>query len=122
MGSVRNAAKNASAMDRDVRRWDMPVRYRTAPATTDGLPTTDYRLRTSDYRLSVFGDIIRPTPTMPIAPGTRLGVYDVTAQIGEGGMGQVFLATDTKLKRQVAVKILPPSVAGDPDRLARFQR
>ena len=40
-------------------------------------------------------------------PGTRLGVYEVTAQIGEGGMGQVYRATDTKLKRQVAIKILP---------------
>src|SRR5262245_29494688 len=59
---------------------------------------------------------------MGLAPGTRLGAYEVTAQIGEGGMGQVFRATDTKLKRQVAIKILPPSLAADPDRLARFQR
>ena len=59
---------------------------------------------------------------MALTPGTRLGVYEVTAQIGEGGMGQVYRATDTKLKRQVAVKILPPSVAADRDRLARFQR
>jgi serine/threonine-protein kinase len=57
-----------------------------------------------------------------LSPGTRLGVYEVTAQIGEGGMGQVYRATDTKLKRQVAIKILPPSLANDPDRLARFQR
>ena len=59
---------------------------------------------------------------MSLSPGTRLGVYDITAQIGEGGMGQVFRATDTKLKRQVAIKILPPSLAADHDRLARFQR
>src|SRR5437588_566600 len=59
---------------------------------------------------------------MPLASGTRLGVYEVTALIGEGGMGQVYRATDTKLKRQVAIKILPPSVAADHDRLARFQR
>jgi serine/threonine protein kinase len=59
---------------------------------------------------------------LPLTPGTRLGVYEVAAQIGEGGMGQVFRATDTKLKRQVAIKILPPSVAADHDRLARFQR
>jgi len=57
-----------------------------------------------------------------LAPGTRLGAYEVTAQIGEGGMGQVYRATDTRLKRQVAIKILPPSLAGDSDRLARFQR
>jgi serine/threonine protein kinase len=59
---------------------------------------------------------------LALIPGTRLGVYDVTEQIGEGGMGEVHRATDTKLKRQVAIKILPPSVAADVDRLARFQR
>ena len=59
---------------------------------------------------------------MSLVPGTRLGAYEVTAQIGEGGMGQVYRATDTKLKRQVAIKILPPSLAADHDRLARFQR
>jgi serine/threonine protein kinase len=59
---------------------------------------------------------------LSLTPDTRLGVYDITAQIGEGGMGQVFRATDTKLKRQVAIKILPPAVAADAERLARFQR
>ena len=57
-----------------------------------------------------------------LTPGTRLGVYEVTAQIGAGGTGHVFRATDTKLKRQVAIKILPPSLAAEHDRLARFQR
>ena len=55
-------------------------------------------------------------------PGTRLGVYEVTALIGAGGMGQVYRATDTQLKRQVAMKVLPASLATDRDRLARFQR
>ena len=59
---------------------------------------------------------------MALTPGTRLGVYEVTSLIGEGGMGQVYRATDTKLKRQVAIKILPPSIAADHDRLTRFQR
>src|SRR4249919_4142494 len=59
---------------------------------------------------------------MALTAGTRVGPYDITAQIGEGGMGQVFRATDTKLKRQVAIKILPPAVAADAERLARFQR
>ncbi len=59
---------------------------------------------------------------MALTPGTRLGVYDITAPIGEGGMGQVYRATDTRLKRQVAIKVLPPSLAADADRLARFQR
>ena len=59
---------------------------------------------------------------MALTPGTRLGVYEITALIGEGSMGQVYRATDTKLKRQVAIKILPPLLATDPDRMARFQR
>ena len=59
---------------------------------------------------------------MALEVGSRLGHYDVTALIGEGGMGQVYQATDTKLNRQVALKILPEAFASDPDRLARFQR
>ena len=59
---------------------------------------------------------------MSLTPGTRLGPYEITAMIGVGGMGEVYRATDTNLKRQVAIKALPASVSGDPDRLARFQR
>ncbi len=59
---------------------------------------------------------------MPLNVGSRIAHYDVTALIGEGGMGQVYQATDTKLMRQVARKILPEAFATDPDRLARFQR
>ena len=58
---------------------------------------------------------------MPLNVGSRLGHYDVIALIGEGGMGQVYQATDTKLNRQVALKILPEAFTEDPDRLARFQ-
>ena len=59
---------------------------------------------------------------MPLDPGTRLSVYEVTAKIGEGGMGEVYQARDTKLNRDVALKVLPDLFASDPDRLARFQR
>ncbi|MEQ1758185.1 MAG: protein kinase [Vicinamibacterales bacterium] len=59
---------------------------------------------------------------MSLTPGTRLGSYEITAQIGVGGMGEVYRATDTNLKRQVAIKVLPATVAQDADRLARFQR
>ena len=59
---------------------------------------------------------------MSLEIGTTLGPYSVTAKIGEGGMGEVWQATDTKLKRQVALKILPEAFSADPERLARFQR
>ena len=59
---------------------------------------------------------------MALEVGSRLGHYEVTALIGEGGMGRVYQATDTKLNRQVALKILPEAFAEDPDRLARFER
>jgi Tol biopolymer transport system component len=59
---------------------------------------------------------------LALVPGTRLGVYDVTEQIGAGGMGEVYRATDSNLKRSVAIKVLPASVAADAERLARFQR
>jgi serine/threonine protein kinase len=57
-----------------------------------------------------------------VAPGTRIGPYEVTAQIGVGGMGEVYRATDTNLNRQVAIKVLPEAVASDAERLARFDR
>ena len=54
--------------------------------------------------------------------GTTIGPYRVLEKLGEGGMGEVYRATDTKLKRQVAIKVLPAALTSDPDRLARFQR
>jgi serine/threonine protein kinase len=59
---------------------------------------------------------------MVLTPGARLGHYEVVGRIGEGGMGEVYRATDTRLKRQVAIKILPPVLAADAERLSRFQR
>jgi len=59
---------------------------------------------------------------LSLTPGTRLGVYDITAPIGEGGMGQVYRATDTTLGRNVAIKILPDAFENNPERLARFER
>ncbi len=59
---------------------------------------------------------------MPLIPGTRIGHYEVIDLLGEGGMGAVYRARDTKLQRDVAMKVLRPEVADDPERLARFQR
>ncbi len=59
---------------------------------------------------------------MPLQPGTTLGPYEVLAAIGAGGMGEVYKARDTKLDRDVALKILPDAFVNDPERLARFQR
>ncbi len=59
---------------------------------------------------------------MPLEPGTRLGAYEVVAKIGEGGMGEVYEARDTRLDRAVALKALPEAFTSDPDRLARFER
>ena len=59
---------------------------------------------------------------MSFLPGTRLGVYEITALLGAGGMGEVYRARDSKLNREVAIKVLPEAFTHDPDRLARFTR
>ena len=59
---------------------------------------------------------------MALSVGTRVGAYEITALIGAGGMGEVYRARDSRLNRDVALKVLPDAFAGDPDRLARFKR
>jgi Tol biopolymer transport system component len=59
---------------------------------------------------------------MSFEPGVRVGSYQIVALLGAGGMGEVYRARDSRLKREVALKVLPADVAGDPERLARFQR
>ena len=58
---------------------------------------------------------------MSLTSGTRFGSYEVTGPLGAGGMGEVYRARDTSLKRDVAIKVLPAALAGDAERLARFQ-
>jgi serine/threonine protein kinase len=59
---------------------------------------------------------------MPLTPGTRIGVFEITSPLGVGGMGEVYRARDTRLNRDVAIKVLPDAFAADVDRLARFER
>src|SRR5438876_4552580 len=59
---------------------------------------------------------------MPLTIGTQLGFHEITALLGKGGMGEVYRARDTKLKREVAIKILPDEFSRDADRVSRFQR
>jgi serine/threonine protein kinase len=57
---------------------------------------------------------------MPLAPGARLGPYEIRGAIGAGGMGEVYRATDTRLDRTVAIKVLPRTLSDDPEFRARF--
>ena len=104
--------------------WGNHVAALGLPGTVD----TTAPFRDSPHSLLplmlVMPQLIRPynPHQLALAPGTRLGVYPVTAPIGEGGMGQVYQARDTKLNHDVALKVLPDSLAHDPDRLARFTR
>ena len=59
---------------------------------------------------------------MSLTHGNRLGPYNILSAIGAGGMGEVYRVRDTKLDRNVAIKVLPDAVAADPERIARFQR
>jgi len=59
---------------------------------------------------------------MPLSPGTRLGPYEIVSPLGAGGMGEVYRARDTRLSREVAVKVLPEHLSANPEIRARFER
>src|SRR6476646_676947 len=59
---------------------------------------------------------------MPLSIGDKLGPYEILAPLGAGGMGEVYRAKDSKLEREVAIKVMPAALARDPERLARFER
>ena len=76
----------------------------------------------ADVRALERGYSNRWISTVTLAAGTRLGPYEVIAPIGKGGMGEVYRARDTKLEREVAIKVLPGDLAEDEERVARFER
>jgi serine/threonine protein kinase len=94
----------------------------TACASDSGLRRQVESLLAARPDAAAFLDTSPWSPAAPLATGTLLGPYEIHSLIGEGGMGQVYRATDTNLKRDVAIKILPDAVASDAERLARFQR
>ncbi|HTY41664.1 MAG TPA: protein kinase, partial [Thermoanaerobaculia bacterium] len=59
---------------------------------------------------------------MSLSPGTRLGPYEILSPLGAGGMGEVYRVKDTRLAREVAIKVLPETLASDPERLRRFEK
>src|SRR5687767_10903066 len=93
--------------------WTIPPRFRREPAGKAQLR--------ADRRANHCG-IESPRFPMTLSAGTRLGPYEVLAPLGAGGMGEVYRARDRKLDRDVAIKVLPQSVAADPDTLSRFER
>ena len=71
--------------------------------------------------LQVAAGLVTSDSLAPLT-GQQLGVYSITALLGRGGMGEVYRARDTRLGREVAIKVLPPALTANPDRLARFER
>jgi serine/threonine protein kinase len=67
-------------------------------------------------------DIILPISRDELTPGARLGAHEISSSLGSGGMGEVYRWRDTRLNREVALKVLPDAFIADPDRLARFKR
>src|SRR5258705_13324972 len=107
MGGARRSPKRSGASR---RRFRCRAAARSACTSRSTKPPSDERSR------------IQSRHNMSLAPGQRLGPYEVQAALGAGGMGEVYRARDTRLGRDIALKILPDLFAADSDRIARFER
>ena len=110
-----------------VRAWLPAPTARLRPDAVFAMPRSSYapRQKVPDCSLRVSlakGGVVVLGSPMTLAAGTRLGPYEILAPIGAGGMGEVYRARDERLKREVAVKVLPASFSMDPDRLRRFEQ
>ena len=100
------------------------------PAYLDSACTGDAELRAEVAQLlaedEITGGLLEkpfiPVPPVPLSPGIRLGPYEILSAIGAGGMGEVYRARDARLKRTVAIKVLPGNLANDPKARSRFER
>src|SRR6266571_1716432 len=97
-------------------------RYQTRPIRTSRVPRGRRNRRSLASARHAVGTGCRRTEAMTVAAGTKLGHYEIRSKIGAGGMGEVYLAQDTKLDRKVALKILPADLASNRDRMDRFVR
>jgi serine/threonine protein kinase len=89
----------------------------------DALQREVESLLAAHHEAGMFADRAPTEPMMPVLqPGMRFGPYSIVERIGPGGMGEIYCSGDTKLGRDVALKVLPPEFAADPDRLARLER
>jgi serine/threonine protein kinase len=125
MGNQR--AINSSRPRTSVRSWPRPDREPPCRSLAGSRPSDDVSRLLVCRQIGVNNPdwaAAHPynPPCLALTPGSRLGAYEVTAQIGEGGMGQVYRARDTRLNRDVALKVLPHLFANDVERLARLTR
>src|SRR3989442_11769764 len=120
------AASSAQARGvREDRGFELPVTGRTwptwTPTSSRGWPGSSAS-RNDPEPFPFFRGLCYCSVRMPLEPGTRLGPYEIVGPLGAGGMGEVYRAKDTRLGREVAVKVLPQHLTESPEVRARFER